>query len=405
MTNQISKNILVGISGGIAAYKSAELVRELIKAGATVRVCMTEAATKFITPLTFQALSGNSVHTDLLDTAAEAAMGHIELARWADLVLIAPASADVMAKIANGMANDLLTTVCLATEAPIHIAPAMNRLMWANPATQANVRTLLQRDAKIHGPGIGEQACGETGAGRMLEPEEIIEAVLATEAHASKEKILLGKHILLTAGPTREAIDPVRYITNRSSGKMGYAIARAAHNLGAKVTIISGPVSITPPLGVEIIHVESAADMHKATLFTAPNADIFIATAAVSDFSTQEVFTKKIKKSGDHFHLQLKQNADILFDASHQFDHLFTVGFAAETHHLMEYARSKLERKKLDLIVANPVGEGKGFDQDTNQFEIIWKDGHQSLPEQDKQSLAYELMDIIVTHYLNAQNT
>ena len=335
MTNQISKNIVVGISGGIAAYKSAELVRGLIKSGANVRVCMTEAATEFITPLTFQALTGNPVHTTLLDTAAEAAMGHIELARWADLILIAPASADIMARIANGMANDLLSTICLATEAPIHVAPAMNRLMWANPATQTNVRTLLQRDLKIHGPGIGEQACGETGAGRMLEPEEIIEAVITAEAHTSKEKVLLGKHILLTAGPTREAIDPVRYITNRSSGKMGYAIAKAAHNLGAKVTIISGPVTVTPPLGVEIIHVESAEEMHRETLAAADNADIFIATAAVSDFSTHEVFTKKIKKSGDHFHLQLKQNADILSDASHQFAHLFTVGFAAETHNLM----------------------------------------------------------------------
>lgn len=403
MTKPLNKNIVVGISGGIAAYKSAILVRQLIKAGATVRVCMTDAATQFITPLTFQALSGHPVHTDLLNSNAEAAMGHIELARWADLVLIAPASADIMARLAQGMANDLLSTLCLATEAPIHLAPAMNRVMWVNTATQANQHTLLQRGMKIHGPASGEQACGETGTGRMLEPDQIVAMLLLDQATSQKQQRLYGKHILLTAGPTREAIDPVRYITNRSSGKMGYSIAIAAQELGAKVTIISGPVTVATPQNIDVIKVESAAQMHAATLAAAKYADIFIATAAVSDFSTKDIFSKKIKKSGEHLHLQLKQNADILFDISHQFEDLFTVGFAAETHDLIRYARSKLERKKLDIIVANPVGEGKGFDQDTNQLEIIWADGQISLPEKDKQILAYELMDIIVDRYFQSQ--
>jgi phosphopantothenoylcysteine decarboxylase/phosphopantothenate--cysteine ligase len=402
MTKQLNKNIVVGISGGIAAYKSAILVRKLIKAGATVRVCMTDAATQFITPLTFQALSGHPVHTDLLDSTAEAAMGHIELARWAELILIAPASADIMARLAQGMANDLLSTLCLATEAPIHLAPAMNRIMWANIATQTNRDTLLQWGMKIHDPAEGEQACGEIGTGRMLEPDEIVAMLLQDESDVETPRPLQGKHILLTAGPTREAIDPVRYISNRSSGKMGYSIAIAARDLGAKVTIISGPVTVPAPQNITIIKVESAAQMHVATLAAAKYADIFIATAAVSDFSTHDIFSKKIKKSGEHLHLQLKQNADILSDISHQFENLFTVGFAAETHDLMKYARNKLERKKLDLIVANPVGEGKGFDQDTNQLEIIWTDGQISLPEKDKQTLAYELMDIIVNRYFQS---
>ena len=403
MTKQFNKNILVGISGGIAAYKTATLVRELIKVGANVRVCMTAAATQFITPLTLQALSGHPVHTDLLDSSAEAAMGHIELARWADQIIIAPASADIMARLAQGMANDLLTTLCLATEAPLHLAPAMNHVMWANAATQENVNRLRARHANIHGPSEGEQACGETGAGRMLEPQEIVAKLVHYHRTCHQSLPLDGKSILLTAGPTREAIDPVRYITNRSSGKMGYSIAIAARDLGANVTIVSGPVTVPAPQGVHIILVESAAQMHAATLEAANVADIFIATAAVSDFSTQHIFSQKIKKSGEYLHLQLKQNADILADTSHQFKTLFTVGFAAETHDLMKYARRKLEHKKLDLIVANPVGEGKGFDQATNQLEIIWANGHCSLPEKDKQTLAYELMDIIVKKYIEKQ--
>ncbi|MCK5919178.1 MAG: bifunctional phosphopantothenoylcysteine decarboxylase/phosphopantothenate--cysteine ligase CoaBC [Cocleimonas sp.] len=405
MTKQFNKNIILGISGGIAAYKSANLVRALIKAGANVRVCMTDAATKFITPLTFQALSGNPVHTDLLDSHAEAAMGHIELARWADSIIIAPASADIMARLAHGMANDLLSTLCLATEAPLYLAPAMNRVMWENAATQANLHLLLQRDIQILGPDDGEQACGEIGTGRMLEPDEILARLLHSESEQIKQQPLHGKHVLLTAGPTREAIDPVRYISNRSSGKMGYSIAIAARDLGAKVTVISGPVSISAPQKIDIIKVESAAQMYAATLAAAKYADIFVATAAVSDYSTKEFFSKKIKKSDENFQLVLQQNADILSDTSHQFTDLFTVGFAAETHDLITYARNKLERKKLDMIVANPVGEGKGFDQDTNQLEIIWADGQLSLPEKNKQTLAYELMDIIVEQYFKKQKT
>jgi phosphopantothenoylcysteine decarboxylase/phosphopantothenate--cysteine ligase len=402
MTKQFNKNIVIGISGGIAAYKSAILVRALIKAGANIRVCMTNAAIKFITPLTLQALSGNPVHTDLLDNNAEAAMGHIELARWADSIIIAPASADIMARLAHGMANDLLSALCLATEAPIYLAPAMNRMMWTNAATQANLQILQQRNINILGPAEGDQACGETGSGRMLEPHEILAKLLHNEAEKIKQQPLQGKHVLLTAGPTREAIDPVRYISNRSSGKMGYAIAIAAQDLGAKVTIISGPVNIPTPQGIDIIKVESTMQMHAATLAAAKYADIFIATAAVSDYSAKNVFTKKIKKSGKYFQLELKQNADILFDISHQFKDLFTVGFAAETHNLLTYARDKLAHKKLDMIVANPVGEGKGFDQDSNQLEIIWADGQISLPEKDKQTLAYELMDIIIERYIEA---
>ena len=401
MTKPFNKNIVVGISGGIAAYKSAILVRILIKAGANVRVCMTEAATKFITPLTFQALSGNPVHTNLLDSSAEAAMGHIELARWADRIIIAPASADIMARLAQGMANDLLSTLCLATEAPIYLAPSMNRIMWKNAATQANLDILLQRHIKILGPNEGDQACGETGEGRMLEPHEILAKLLRSESKPTKQRPLQDQHILLTAGPTREAIDPVRYISNRSSGKMGYSIAIAAQSLGAKVTLISGPVSLPIPQGIDIIKIESAAQMHAATLAAAKYADIFIATAAVSDYSTKDIFSKKIKKSGEHFQLELQQNADILSDTSHQFPDLFTVGFAAETHDLITYAHRKLERKKLNMIVANPVGEGKGFDQDTNQLEIIWADGQTSLPEKDKQTLAYELMEIIIEQYFD----
>ncbi|MCK5902406.1 MAG: bifunctional phosphopantothenoylcysteine decarboxylase/phosphopantothenate--cysteine ligase CoaBC [Cocleimonas sp.] len=398
MTTQSNKNIVIGISGGIAAYKSAQLVRGLIKRGITVRVCMTPAALQFMTPLTFQALSGHPVHTDLLNPDAEAGMGHIALARWADLVVIAPASADLMARLSMGLANDLLSTLCLATTAPVHLAPAMNHRMWSHLATQANLNTLIQRGVIIHEPEIGQQACGEVGMGRMLAPDDILKQCLKA-LQPRKQGVLQGKQVLLTAGPTREAIDPVRYISNRSSGKMGYSIARAARDLGAKVTIVSGPVALRAPQKVTVVSVESAAEMHQATLDYAASADIFIATAAVSDFSTEDVFSKKIKKSGDCLTLELKQNADILYDTSHQYPQLFSVGFAAETDNLMVYARDKLQRKKLDMIVANPVGEGKGFDQATNQLEIIWKEGHLSLPEKDKQTLAHELMAIIVEHY------
>lgn len=401
MSELKNKQILIGISGGIAAYKTAELVRALIKKGASVRVCMTQAACEFITPLTLQALTGNPVHTDLLDLEAEAAMGHIELARWADLIMIAPATADLMARLAHGHANDLLSTVCLASEAPIHLAPAMNRVMWKHNATQQNKNILLQYGYILHGPAIGEQACGETGAGRMLEAQQLAN-IIESEASSSKnqkEKILAGKKVLITAGPTREAIDPVRYITNRSSGKMGYAIAKAAQQLGADVTIISGPVALEPPARVKRQFVESANEMHTSTFALASKADIFIATAAVSDYAPDTISNQKIKKSNDPLSLSLKINADILSDISHNFPDLFSVGFAAETEHLIKHAKDKMTRKKLDMIVANQVGKDKGFDKDTNQLEVIWKEGHISLPEKSKETLAVELMDIISEQY------
>lgn len=393
MSDLNNKQILIGISGGIAAYKTAELVRALIKKGADVRVCMTKAACEFITPLTLQALTGNPVATDLLNPEAEAAMGHIELARWADLIMIAPATADLIARLAGGHANDLLATVCLASEAPLHIAPAMNRIMWANPATQDNCKILQQRNISLHGPASGEQACGETGAGRMLEALELADIIEAE--FSSSSKVLSGKHVLITAGPTREAIDPVRFISNRSSGKMGYAIATAAEKLGATVTLVSGPVALEAPSGVTRQLVESAKEMHEQTLEQAKTADIFIATAAVSDYSPANIADQKIKKSEDKLSLDLHYNPDILFDVSHQFPNLFSVGFAAETENLIKHAKGKLKRKKLDMIVANPVGVNQGFDQDTNQVEIIWKDGQVSLPEKNKAELAIEIMDIV----------
>ncbi len=402
MSALTNKHILIGISGGIAAYKSAELVRTLIKSGADVRVCMTKAACEFITPLTLQALTGNPVHTDLLDTEAEAAMGHIELARWADVILIAPASADLIARLAHGHANDLLSTVCLATEAPIHIAPAMNRIMWSNAATQENCETLKQRGYTLHGPTSGEQACGETGEGRMLEAQEIADNI--TALFDLKNLPLAGKTVLITAGPTREAIDPVRFISNRSSGKMGYAIAAAAQKLGAIVELVSGPVALEAPTGVVRHLVESAQEMHAKTMQLAEDADIFIATAAVSDYSPANSAKQKIKKSKDKLSLDLIYNPDILFDLTHNYPDLFSVGFAAETEHLIKHAQDKMKRKKLDIIVANSVGKNKGFEQDTNQLEILWKDGHISLPEKDKTILAIELMDIITEKFLDKEN-
>ncbi len=390
-----NKHILIGISGGIAAYKTAELVRSLIKKSAQVQVCMTHSACEFITPLTLQAISGNPVHTDLLDPQAEAAMGHIELARWADLIMIAPATADFMARLAHGHANDLLSTLCLASEAPIHLAPAMNRIMWSNPATQSNARLLKEQGIQLHGPAEGEQACGEVGAGRMLEALQLADLIESQFSASANQQPLSGKNVLITAGPTREAIDPVRYISNRSSGKMGYAIAAAAQQMGAEVTLVSGPVALQAPAGVRRILVESAKEMHQQTLKEAEGSDIFIATAAVADYSPANVADQKIKKSDDPVSLELDYNPDILMDVSHQFPELFCVGFAAETEKLIEHATAKMIRKKLDMIIANPVGHNQGFDKDTNQVEILLKDQHISLPEQDKRTLATKLMNIV----------
>lgn len=398
MDNILVKNILVGISGGIAAYKSAELVRLFKKAGYEVRVCMTAGACEFITPLTLQALSGNPVHSALLDTEAEAGMGHIELARWADLVIIAPATADLMARLRTGMANDLLSTVVLATDAPVHIAPAMNQQMWAHPATQENVAVLQQRH-KLHGPAAGEQACGDVGYGRMLEPQEIYDAVIRSFG----DRKLSGHRLLITAGPTREPLDPVRYLTNRSSGKMGYAIAEAASAMGAQVVLVSGPTRLSVSNSIKRITIETAEEMLAAVTNEVANADLFIAAAAVSDYRLKSVSSTKMKKNKDSNVLQLDlvENPDVLATTSHANPDLFTVGFAAETNDVIKYASGKLIKKGLDLIVANQVGADKGFDVETNQVDILTADGnHHVLPEMNKSLLAYEILAIICQYYL-----
>ena len=396
MTNSKTKNILLGITGGIAVYKSAELSRLLIKQGYRVRVCMTQAATQFITPLTMQALSGNPVSIDLLDTQAEAAMGHIELARWADKIIIAPCTADFIAKLAHGLADDLLSTLCLASSAPLTIAPAMNQQMWKHPAVQQNIQLLKARQVQLLGPASGEQACGDVGLGRMLEPVEIVDNLQIQDSNAH---LLKGVNVLITAGATREAIDPVRFISNRSSGKMGYAIAQAARDFGANVTLVSGIVSLETPEGVQKISVESAKNMYEETIKRANHTNIFIATAAVADYSPKKVDTKKIKKTADQLVIELQKNPDILAELSYQFPDVFTVGFAAETDDLIHYARQKLKKKKLDMIAANWVGDGKAFDQADNALEVLWQDGQHSLPQMNKQQLAKELLFLVIKRY------
>ncbi|MDM7322779.1 MAG: bifunctional phosphopantothenoylcysteine decarboxylase/phosphopantothenate--cysteine ligase CoaBC, partial [Gammaproteobacteria bacterium] len=362
--NLSDKHILLGLSGSIAAYKACDLVRRLRDAGAEVRVVMTEGATHFITPLTLQALSGHPVRTSLWDETAEAAMGHIELARWADAILIAPASANVIARLAAGQADDLLTTLCLATEAPLILAPAMNRVMWANPATQANVRTLTARGAILLGPAAGTQACGETGEGRMLEPLELV-ALLSRHLAPAQNRPWVGRRVVITAGPTREALDPVRFLSNRSSGRMGFALAEAAREAGAEVVLISGPTTLPTPKDVTRIDVETALQMRNAVIERMP-CDIFIGTAAVADYRPVKVAAEKIKKGADRLTLHLVKNPDIISEVAARLDRPFVVGFAAETEHVLEHARDKLVRKRLDLIAANRVGEGLAFDQPDN---------------------------------------
>lgn len=392
MADLTGKRILLGVSGGIAAYKSADLVRRLGDAGAEVRVVMTAGAQEFVRPLTFQAVSGNPVHTSLLDPDAEAAMGHIELARWADAVLIAPASADVIARLAHGHADDLLTTLCLATEAPLAIAPAMNRVMWAHPATQANVALLVDRDATVLGPGSGDQACGEVGSGRMLEPLELVEGV----AGLFPVPVLAGEHVVLTAGPTREAIDPVRYISNRSSGRMGFALAAAAARAGARVTLVSGPVSLPTPPGVQRVDVESAAQMHDAVMAQMTGCTLFIACAAVADYRVATPADAKIKKNDADMELALVRNPDILADVAGRERPPFTVGFAAETNDMQVHAEDKRRRKGLDMIAANWVGRpGSGFDAEDNALEVSWEGGAIALGPSPKTRLAEELLQVI----------
>lgn len=390
MSTLQNKRILLGVTGGIAAYKTAELVRELRRSGASVRVVMTMAACEFITPLTLQALSGNPVHTSLLDPEAEAAMGHIELARWADLTLIAPASADFLARLSGGMGDDLLSTICLATRSPIAIAPAMNQAMWDAPGTVANITRLRQRDFIVLGPGSGEQACGEFGPGRMLEPVELaghLERLFSTEA-------LTGKTVVITAGPTREAIDPVRYLSNYSSGKMGYALAAAAAEAGARTILISGPCQLAAPERVELINVVSAEDMLRACLEYSPAADLFIGAAAVADFRPASVAEQKLKKSdADTMSLELVKNPDIIATVAAQARAPFTVAFAAESEQVLDYARAKLARKKVDCIIANDISAaGIGFNSDENAVTLIDRRGETSFEQQSKAQLARELI-------------
>lgn len=392
------KNILLGVTGGIAAYKAPDLVRRLRERGADVQVVMSRGAQQFITPMTFQAVSGRPVRTDLWDEAAEASMGHIELARWADLVLIAPATADTLSKLAAGLAGDLLSTVCLATEAPLVLAPAMNRQMWANPATQSNLEILRSRGVQILGPGEGDQACGETGAGRMLEPLEIAEAVAAM---SGAEGPLSGMSVLITAGPTREPVDPVRFISNRSSGKMGFALAEQAARMGAGVVLVTGPVHLDTPPGVTRIDVDTAEQMHQAVHAHVQDADIFIGAAAVSDYRVAEQAGQKIKKTREKLTLELLRNPDILASVSSlgTGKRPYTVGFAAETENLEEYAREKLSAKSLDLIAANLVGEGRAFDKDENALVAYWAGGGEDLGSGSKRELARSLLTLIAGRF------
>jgi len=391
------KHILLGVTGGIAAYKSADLVRRLRERGAEVQVVMTDSAREFVTPMTFQALSGRPVRTDLWDPAAEAAMGHIELARWADLVLIAPATADFLARLAGGRADDLLATTCLATAAPIALAPAMNQQMWANPATQANVAVLKKRGVHVFGPGVGDQACGEVGAGRMLEPAEL--AALA-DSTLVPNGVLSGHRVLITAGPTREPIDPVRFISNRSSGKMGFAVAQAAREAGAEVVMICGPVALATPAGVRRVDVESAADMLAAVQAEVRPDDIFISTAAVADYRPAEAATHKIKKTEESLALQMARTTDIIGTlAAGPTRPAFVVGFAAETDTVEQNARSKMLRKNLDMIAANEVGHAKAFDCADNELIVLWRSGRKLLPRNAKTQLARELIELIAAVY------
>jgi len=395
-------NILLGVTGGIAAYKAPDLVRKLTATGANVRVVLTESAEHFVSSLSLQAVSGNPVSNDLLDPSAEAAMGHIELAKWADILLVAPATANFIAKLAHGLADDLLSTLCLATTANVFISPAMNQQMWKAVATQENLNILKRRGVHLITPDSGEQACGDVGLGRMPEPQALADLVTASTQHPNHSTTthFASKHIVITAGPTREAIDPVRYITNHSSGKMGYALAKAAIQAGAKVTLVSGPVSIDAPVGVELVKVESAAQMHQEVMKVVHEADIFIACAAVADYRPADVVNQKIKKTEDKLTLTFVKNPDILADVANLQQSPFTVGFAAETQDVGYYAKDKLVRKKLDMIAANDVSNKEiGFNSDQNALTVFWKEGEKNLTVADKEQLAVQLMNLISERY------
>ena len=393
MGGLFGQRILLGVSGGIAAYKSADLVRRLRDAGAEVRVVMTASALHFVGATTFQALSGHPVRSSLWDEAAEAAMGHIELARWATRVLVAPASANLIARLAQGRANDLLSTLCLATEAPVAIAPAMNRVMWAHPATRANVATLRARGVDVFGPAAGDQACGETGFGRMLEPLQLVDALLAGTVPGP----LAGRAVLVSAGPTYEDIDPVRYLGNRSSGKMGFAVAAAARALGATVTLVAGPVALPTPPGVRRIDVRGVAQMRDAVLAALPGQAVYVGAAAVADYAPAQVAAQKIKKTGEVLVLELVRTPDILAEvAAHPSRPPVVVGFAAETEALEAHAREKLARKGVDLIAANDVARaGQGFEGDDNALAVFSRDGRHEIPLGPKTQVADALMALV----------
>lgn len=390
-----TRKILLGVTGGIAAYKSPDLVRRLQEQGAQVQVVMTRGAREFVTEQTFQAVSGLPVRSDLWDRAAEAAMGHIELARWADEILIAPATADFIAQLAHGMAGDLLSTLCLATRAPIAIAPAMNHVMWSHPATQANIALLKQRGVRVLGPASGEQACGEVGPGRMLEPNELATLVKPF----GRSNLLAGVKAVVTAGPTRERIDPVRFITNRSSGKMGFAVAEALYASGAEVVLVSGPVSLPTPLGIERVNVETAGEMLAAVQAQIDDAQIFVATAAVSDYRAAAIAPEKIKKSNASMTLELARTPDILATIGARNAPPFLVGFAAETDNVERNALAKLQGKHLDMIAANKVGDGLAFDKDDNALTVYWNGGQRELCLCSKRDLAGQLVQLIAERY------
>jgi phosphopantothenoylcysteine decarboxylase/phosphopantothenate--cysteine ligase len=394
MTQLKNKRILVIVAGGIAAYKSLELVRRLRDADAAVRVVMTQAAQQFVGQLSFQALSGQIVRSDLLDPGAEAAMGHIELARWADAVVIAPATADILARVCAGLADDLATTICLATTAPLLIAPAMNQQMWQNAATQRNIATLLERGAVSVGPDAGAQACGEIGPGRLAETESILTAINQLFTLPT----LSGVRIMITAGPTQEAIDPVRFIGNRSSGKMGFALAQAARDSGADVHLVHGPVAISPPTGVRAEPVVSAEEMYAAVISQIDAVDIFIGCAAVADYRIEEPVKQKRKKSEQTLNLTLTPTRDILRSVTQRPSPPFAVGFAAETENLLEHAQSKLKKKSLDMIAANIVGvEGSGFESSDNELHVLWNGGQKLLAKAPKEIIANQLVGLIAT--------
>ena len=393
-----NKRILLGVTGGIAAYKAAEIIRRLREHGAEVRVVMTDAAKEFITPLTLQAVSGHIVANSMFDPQAEAGMGHIELAKWADLVLVAPATANVISRLTTGMGDELLTTLCLASPAPLAIAPAMNMQMYLHPATQHNLNVLAERGVQIWGPGIGSQACGDIGPGRMLDPLDIVEEVTRFFQPAPHS----GLSFLITAGPTREAIDPVRYISNHSSGKMGFALAEAAAALGAKVTLVSGPVNLPTPQNVNRINVESALDMQSAVESEVSQHQIFIGCAAVADYRTAAVAAQKMKKQADSdtLTLELVKNPDIIAGVAARANKPFVVGFAAETQDVARYAQDKLQRKGLDMIAANDVSRtGQGFNADQNALTVYWSAGQQELPLASKQQVAQQLISLIIQRY------